>query len=128
MNAPEKMAQSLLIVDDREEVLRALERYMGLYLTGVFGAQTPAEAVAVLEARKPSFLLCDFWLGEKYPPSTSLIPDWRARFPFLEKVILMSGTKSSSIPACSAVDAIFPKPLDLKGLVQYLREATQALA
>jgi len=128
MNAPEKMAQSLLIVDDREEVLRALERYMGLYLTAVFGAQTPDEAIAMMDAHKPTFLLCDFWLGEKHPPSTSLIPEWRARFPFIKKVILMSGTKSSSIPSCNAVDAIFPKPLDLKGLVQYLREATEALS
>jgi len=126
MNAPEKMAQSLLIVDDREEVLRALERYMGLYLTHVYGAQTPDEAVAVMQAHAPSFLLCDFWLGEKHPPSTSLIPDWRARFPSLKKVVLMSGTKSSSIPTCSAVDVIFPKPLDLKGLVQYLRDAIQS--
>jgi len=122
------MAQSLLIVDDREEVLRALERYMGLYLTAVFGAQTPDEAIAMMDAHKPTFLLCDFWLGEKHPPSTSLIPEWRARFPFIKKVILMSGTKSSSIPSCNAVDAIFPKPLDLKGLVQYLREATEALS
>jgi DNA-binding NtrC family response regulator len=128
MNAPEKMAQSLLIVDDREEVLRALERYMGLYLTTVLGAQTPDEAIALMDAHKPAFLLCDFWLGEKHPPSTSLIPEWRARFPFIKKVILMSGTKSSSIPACNAVDAIFPKPLDLKGLVQYLRDAAQALS
>jgi DNA-binding NtrC family response regulator len=128
MNAPEKMAQSLLIVDDREEVLRALERYMGLYLTRVYGAQTPEEAVLAMRTHVPTFLLCDFWLGEKHPPSTALIPEWRARFPSIKKVILMSGTKSSSIPACSAVDAIFPKPLDLKGLVQYLRDAAQALA
>jgi ActR/RegA family two-component response regulator len=128
MNAPEKMAQSLLIVDDREEVLRALERYMGLYLTAVYGAQTPDEAIAAMQTHAPTFLLCDFWLGEKHPPSTSLIPDWRLRFPCLKRVVLMSGTKSSSIPACDAVDAIFPKPLDLKGLVRYLQDAAQTLA
>jgi len=125
MNAPEKMAQSLLIVDDREEVLRALERYMGLYLTRVYGAQTPDEAILAMQEHEPTFLLCDFWLGEKHPPSTSLIPGWRSRFPSIKRVILMSGTKSSSIPTCAAVDAIFPKPLDLKGLVQYLRDAAQ---
>lgn len=125
MNAPEKMAESLLIVDDREEVLRALERYMGLYLTHVYGAQTPDEATRIMHEQAPGFLLCDFWLGEKHPPSTSLIPQWRARFPSIKRVILMSGTKSSSIPNCEAVDVIFPKPLDLRGLVQYLREAIQ---
>lgn len=127
MNPPEKMAESLLIVDDRDEVLRALERYMGLYLTHVYAAHTPDEALLVLQEHAPSFVLCDFWLGEKFPPSTSIIPEWRARFPSIKRVILMSGTKSSSIPTCDAVDAIFPKPLDLRGLVQYLRDAIQLM-
>lgn len=96
---------------------------MGLFFEQVLTAKTPDEAVAALDRHSPTFLLCDFWLGESFPPSTSLIPAWRDRCPSLRRVVLMSGTKSSSIPKSPAVDAIFPKPLDLKGLVAYLREA-----
>jgi DNA-binding NtrC family response regulator len=115
----QKLPQALLIVDDRDEVLRALQRYMALYFSSVFVAKTPPEAEALLAEHSPALLLCDYWLGEAYPPSTGFIPAWRKRFTSLRRVVLMSGTKSSSIPPCAEIDEVFQKPLDMKRLVEF---------
>jgi len=118
-----KLDQTLLVVDDRPEVLRAIERFLKLHFREVWSAQTPDQAREILQIHRPDFLLCDFWLGENYPPATALIPDWRADFPHLLRVVLMSGTKSSSIPPCSAIDATFAKPLQMSEIVAYFAEA-----
>jgi DNA-binding NtrC family response regulator len=108
-----------LIVDDRVEVLRALDRLLALYFDEVHTAVTPPEAESLLKARSPRFLLCDYWLGEKYPPATAFIPRWRREFPSLHLVVLMSGTNSASIPKCDGVDQVFAKPLDTPRLIDF---------
>lgn len=119
-----KLDQTLLVVDDRPEVLRAIERFLKLHFREVWSAQTPIQAREILQLKQPDFLLCDFWLGENYPPATALIPDWRAEFPCLRRVVLMSGTKSSSIPPCPAVDATFAKPLQMSEIVAYFSQSS----
>lgn len=112
-----KLDRTLLVVDDRPEVLRAIERFLKLHFRAVWAAQTPDEAREFLAQHRPDFLLCDFWLGETHPPATALIPRWRSEFPFLRHVVLMSGTKSSSIPECPEIDATFSKPLQMMEIV-----------
>lgn len=120
MTLPEKKyPEPLLIVDDRADVLRALERFMSLYFECVLVAQTPPEAEALLEKHAPHYLLCDYWLGEEYPPATSFIPQWRTDFPCLRRVVLMTGTKSSSIVSCDQVDRVLQKPLNMEKLVGF---------
>ncbi len=122
MTNPEaKLSTPLLVVDDRSDVLQALVRYFELDFENVLAAQSPIEAEALLSRHKPHFLLCDYWLGENYPPSTDLLPGWRRDNPCLKRVVLMTGTKSSSIPPCSAVDDVFAKPLRLSKMVEYFR-------
>lgn len=120
--AEAKIPHPLLVVDDRMDVLQALTRFFELDFEHVYAAQSPPEAEAMLRTHQPTFLLCDYWLGEKYPPSTEFLPRWRHEFPCVKRVVLMSGTKSSSIPPCSAVDDIFGKPLRLAQLVHYFSE------
>lgn len=119
MTTIEKLPQTLLIVDDRPEVLRALERFLEVTFQTVLVAQTPPEAEAQLAEHSPDFLLCDYWLGHQYPPSTAYIPKWRKRFPSLKRVALMSGTKSTSIAPCAEVDEVFQKPLDMPRLLAF---------
>jgi DNA-binding NtrC family response regulator len=114
-----KLDRTLLVVDDRPEVLRAIERYVRLHFRDVWSAQTPDEAERLLITHKPDFLLCDFWLGESHPPATALIPRWRSQCPSLRRVVLMSGTKSSSIPPCPEIDASFAKPLQMSDIIAY---------
>jgi DNA-binding NtrC family response regulator len=114
-----QLDRTLLVVDDRPEVLRAIERYVRLHFQRVWIAQTPEEAERVLAEHHPDFLLCDFWLGENYPPATALIPRWRSQYPTLRHVVLMSGTKSSSIPPCEAIDAQFAKPLQMSEIIAH---------
>lgn len=114
----------LLVVDDRPDVLDALERYFSLDFERVFSATTPEAAEEIFERERPPLLLCDYWLGHNYPPATELLLGWRERYPFIARVVLMSGTKASAIPTCAAVDLVVPKPLHLSSLVQYFRDAT----
>jgi hypothetical protein len=109
-------------LDDRVEVLRAVERLFALYFDPVYCALTPPQAESLLRENKPRFLLCDYWLGEEYPPATGFLPRWRAAYPCLERVALMSGTNSASIPTCAAVDAVFEKPLDSPRIVKFFAQ------
>ena len=70
-------AGTLLIVDDREDIRRAMERYFSLYFEKVFVAATPVQAEQILRAHTPTFILCDYWLGDEFLPSTEYIPGWR---------------------------------------------------
>jgi DNA-binding NtrC family response regulator len=114
-----KLALTLLIVDDREDVLRALDRFMGLYFERVCVALDPQAAEQALSVYQPQCLLCDYWLGEAHPLATALIPLWRKRYPCLERVALMTGTKSSAITSCAEVDIVFHKPLDMAKVLAF---------
>jgi DNA-binding NtrC family response regulator len=109
----------LLIVDDRKEILVPLQRLLSLHFEQVFTASTPVEAEAVLLHHRPRLLLCDNWLGDEYPPGTALIPDWRQRYPSLERVALMSGTPATALEPVSSADVVFEKPVDIDQLIDF---------
>ncbi|MCA9623226.1 MAG: response regulator [Myxococcales bacterium] len=104
---------TLLILDDRADVRRGVQRFMSLFVSQVFVAGTPEEAEAVLREHAPEFLLCDYWLGPEHPPGTALVERWRHDFPCLARVALMTGTKATAILPAQGVDRIFQKPLRL---------------
>ena len=112
----------LLIVDDREEVRTALQRFFEMEFEQVFGAATPDEAEACLRLHRPPLLLCDYFLGVEWPPATSLIPRWRREFPFLRRVAIMTGTRPESIGNCPEADAVFEKPLNMRQVTEFLIE------
>jgi CheY-like chemotaxis protein len=107
-------SEPLLIIDDREAVLTGLSRFFGLYFERIHVARTPQEAEVMLEAHQPAVLLCDYWLGDRYPVGTELIRAWRERYPCIKRVVLMSGTNASSLGDVSCADAVVQKPLNLK--------------
>lgn len=112
----------LLVVDDVLEIRRSLVRYFKRTFDTVTAA-TPEETEAVLASVAPPFLLCDYWLGVEFPPSTHFIPGWRKKFPFLRRVALMTGTKTASIESRVGIDALFEKPLDLREITQFFTDA-----
>jgi DNA-binding NarL/FixJ family response regulator len=109
----------LLIIDDRDDVRSGLRRFFGLFFERVVVAANPAEAEEGLATAEPPFVLCDYWLGNEHPPSTELIPGWRARFPCIRVLALMTGTKAAAIQGAVSVDAIFQKPLDLYAVKEF---------
>jgi DNA-binding NtrC family response regulator len=115
----EKRQDTVLIVDDRPEVLRALGRLLGSMIEHVYLAATPEQAEAVLQDFSPRCLLCDYWLGEGQPLATTLIPRWRRRYPCLQCAVMMTGTNSSSIPHCPDIDIVLQKPLDVDEVVGF---------
>lgn len=118
----------LLIVDDRVEVRSALERFFALWFERVYAAASPNEALAMLEEHQPSVLLCDYYLGDGLPVGSELIALWRKRFPCLERVVLMTGTKVSNLGDVSCVDAVFQKPLNLRAVTPFLLGETDQVA
>ena len=118
-----RLPRTLLIVDDRADVRRALGRFFGTVFERVEMAATPEEALARLERASPDVVLTDYWLGNEHPPATQLVPGWRAQFPCVKVVVLMTGTKSSALQDVEVVDAVFPKPLHLKDVRAYIEEA-----
>ncbi len=123
---PRLAQKTLLVVDDRAEVREAVGRFFRLTIAEVVLAGTPAEAEALLRARRPTLLLCDYYLGEQHPPATALIPRWRKEFPFLERVAIMTGTRSSSLGPCPEADRVFEKPLNMREVTQFLVGAHSA--
>lgn len=112
-------AGTLLIVDDREDIRRAMARFFSLYFEAVYVAATPQEAENILRKNCPTYLLCDYWLGDDFPPSTDLIPAWRQLAPTLKSVALMTGTKITAIGCPPCVDAVFQKPLEPSHVVDF---------
>ena len=115
-----KRKDLLLVVDDRKEIRTALQRFFEMYFEEVLGAATPPEAEECLRQHQPTLLLCDYFLGVDWPPATTLIPRWRGEFVFLQRVAIMSGTRSESIGNCPEADAIFEKPLNMREVTAFL--------
>ncbi len=113
----------LLVVDDVLEIRRSLVRYFKRTFETV-SADTPEETEAGLASVTPPYLLCDYWLGVEFPPATHFIPTWRKKFPFLRRVALMTGTKTTSIESRVGIDALFEKPLDLKEVTDFFTTPT----
>ncbi len=112
---------SLLIVDDRADVLRTIARYMSLHFE-VHAVRTVEEAEACLTVAAPSRVLCDYWLGRKVPNGGELLFDWRQRFACIEKTALMTGTKTAALEALPGVDRVFAKPLNFDRVASWLLE------
>lgn len=114
--------RTLLIVDDREDVLRALERLMSLCFDEVLVAHSADEAERLLADHAPPYLLCDYWLGDGQAVGTTLISRWRKQHPELRRVALMTGTNTTSVPNCPGVDEMFKKPINLDSIVSFFAD------
>lgn len=112
---------SLLIVDDRADVLRTIARYMSLHFE-VHAVRSVDEAEACLTVAAPSRVLCDYWLGRKAPNGGELLVRWRKRFACINKTALMTGTKTAALEALPGVDRVFAKPLNFDRVASWLLE------
>ena len=107
-------SETLVILDDRDDVRVGLERLLGLFFERVLVAATPEQADAFLTESEAPFLLCDYWLGPKHPPGSEVIRALRKRHACLRKVALMTGSKVSALTDTEGADVVYSKPLDAK--------------
>jgi DNA-binding NtrC family response regulator len=112
-------AGTLLIVDDREDIRRSMHRYFAAYFEAVYLAGDPHEAELLLRKHRPTYLLCDFWLGDEYLPATEYIPHWRKQVPTLRRVALMTGTNLAALGSVASVDAVFQKPFEPVAVLKF---------
>lgn len=103
----------ILVLDDRADVLRSLGRYFRLHFESVLTSRTPDAATQAITEHRPPFLLCDYWLGEEFPPSPTLIREWRRDHAFIVRVAVMTGSDRVAAATSDGVDAVFAKPFDL---------------
>jgi len=114
------MAESLLIVEDMEDVGRSYMRCLRRYVSKIHVAQTPQEAEAILsQSDPPTLLLCDNWLGHGRPLGAELIPRWRKAYPFLSKVALVTGSDLEVVSKVPGVDIVFEKPPDIDAIIAF---------
>jgi len=114
---------AILVLDDKDMVRRGVVRLLKIAFRTVLDAKTPQVADRILASERPAFLLCDYWLGRRYPPATTFIPHWRATCPWLLRVALMTGTSPEALGRCDGVDRIFQKPLDHEALYDFFLSA-----
>ncbi len=110
----------LLVVDDDENVCKALRRLLRRDFDEVMTAKSSSEAGSLLESKSVTHLICDYWLGRGQPLGVELIPTWRRRFPSIDRAVIFTGNEIDSIPVPLGVDRILSKSLDPMSLIKFL--------
>jgi len=111
----------VLLVDDEAHILSALTRSLRREGFELLTAQSPAEALQVLETRRVDLVVSD----QKMPGASGidLLREVARRHPTTPRVLLTGWPEEipASELAASGVDAVLPKPWDDASLKQTLR-------
>ena len=110
----------LLVVDDESTVCRAICRILRSRFADIQSACTPEEAVAVLDSRRVTHVLCDYRLGAGQPTGTELVQRWRSQHPSIERAVILTGVEVTQLEAPGGVDAVVPKASDPTDLADIL--------
>ncbi|MCP4601296.1 MAG: hypothetical protein GY847_12360 [Proteobacteria bacterium] len=110
----------LLVVDDDENISKALKRLLGRKFHEIVTAQNSGEAVLLLETRSVTHLVCDYWLGNGEPLGIDLVPAWRMKYPSIERAVIFTGNEINSIPVPFGVDEILSKSVESTPLINAL--------
>jgi CheY-like chemotaxis protein len=111
---------TLLVVDDESAVCRALRRLLKGRFDAIIAVETPADAEAVLAAQRVTHVLCDQCLGPGQPEGLAIASGWRATYPSIRKMIILTGANVKNLAALPGVDLVLPKttdPVDLAALL-----------
>jgi len=122
------MVRVLLIVDDCEEICRGLRRCLKHHFDEIHTALTPeqAETCLALPEHAPTHLLCDYYLGERYPGGSELVRTWRKRYPSIIAAAIFSGSELRELPAGDGVDRVFRKPLEIDAIEAFFAPTPSA--
>jgi len=110
----------LMILDDESAVCRALKRTLRNRVDEIVSAENAHDAMTILESTPVTHVLCDHLLGPGQPRGMELVTDWKARFPNLKKIIILTGSAESRATPASGVDLVLPKTTDPADLAKHL--------
>jgi DNA-binding NtrC family response regulator len=111
---------TLLVVDDESSVCRAVRRLLRDKFDEILTVETPADAEAVLASRQVTHLVCDQCLGPGQPEGLAVASGWRATYPSIRKLVILTGADVKNLTALPGVDLVLPKttdPVDLAALL-----------
>jgi CheY-like chemotaxis protein len=105
--------KTVLVVDDNEQICRAMSRRLGPLFDEVFVATDPREAARILEDSFVTHVLCDFDLGFgiglESVTGYGFVQCWRREFPEIRRTVVFSGTDLSRLEKPREVDAVVRK-------------------
>jgi len=122
-----KQIRTILVVDDDEGLLSALERDLRSRGGVVLAAQTPVEALELARQRRPDCALLDLYIGDAY--GIDLLRELRAELPDLPVLLLSGqGAVETAVDAfhVGAVDFL-QKPIGGKQVVEAMERALERL-
>jgi len=110
----------LLIVDDESSVCRVVRRVLKGRFDEIVAAETPADAKTVLSSREVTHVICDHMLGPGCPRGLELASGWKAAFPSVRKIIVLTGADLASLGVPAGIDFVLPKTTPPDELAAYL--------
>jgi CheY-like chemotaxis protein len=111
---------TLLVIDDDTSVCRAIRRLFKGRFNDVVFAETPADAETILASRAVTHVICDHMLGPGRPQGLELASEWKAMFPSIRKVIILTGANVKSFTTPPGIDLVLPKTIDPEELAAKL--------
>ncbi len=113
----------LLIVDDEVRILAALRRSLRKEGYEILSAETPMQAIEILEKRRVDLVLSD----EKMPRMNGVdfLEEAKRLCPYAARMMITGWSKAVSQEQLDAlgIDALIPKPWDDRRLKESIRKA-----
>ena len=116
--------RDVLILDDDPTITRALRRVLAAHHT-VRCAATPAEALALIEARVPEVLLSDYQLGEV--TADKFLREVKARWPSIRCILHSASQKYrwADLLKDGTVEAVLVKPASVPDILAIIEPGTR---
>jgi DNA-binding NtrC family response regulator len=111
----------LLIVDDEASVCRALSRILKTKASEIITVQNLSDAELVLDTRDVTHILCDHLLGPGQPRGLDTAIHWKAEYPTIDKIIILTGTDAAFNATPDGIDYVLPKTTDPLHLAEFLQ-------
>ena len=110
----------LLVIDDEASVCRALGRILRKKASEIITAQNIVDAELVLDTKEVTHVLCDHLLGPGQPKGLETAIHWKAEYPSIEKIIILTGTDAAFARTPAGIDHVLPKTTDPLKLAEIL--------
>lgn len=111
---------TLLVIDDDTSVCRAIRRLFRGRFNDIVFAETPADAETILASRPVTHVICDHMLGPGRPRGLELAGEWKALFPSIRRIAILTGANVKDLQASGGIDLIVPKTIDPEELIAKL--------